>query len=224
MLFIGMGDSLMQFNDYSTYPQTGWFQVLDRFVNDPKEHTFLDFALNGRSTKSFIDEGQYQKALDAVKKDAVVFISFGHNDEKYLDPKRYCPAFSTYKENLKRFCLEVRKKGGIPILLSSIERVKYDEKGNLCYTHKDYVKAIKEVSEENKVDFIDLNKLSHDFYQSHSFEENKRYIMFFKKGSYPNYTEDKEDTTHLTMDGAMNICNLILPELKKLAYLQFVFK
>ena len=63
-----MGDSLMQFNDYSTYPQTGWVQVLDRFMNDPKKVRVCDYALNGRSTKSFIDEGQYQKALDDVEK------------------------------------------------------------------------------------------------------------------------------------------------------------
>jgi len=223
MDFVGMGDSLMQFNDYSTYPQSGWFQMLDRFMVDPKENHLYDFALNGRSTKSFIDEGQYKKALEKVSKGTYVLISFGHNDEKSQDPTRYCPPFTTYQENLKMFYNDITSKGGIPIFLSSIERVIYDENGKLSYTHKEYVKAMEEICKKLGAYYIDLNKLSHDFYAKNIFEENKKYIMYFPKGTYPNYDVDKIDTTHLSIHGAMNICHLVVPELRKIDGLKDIF-
>lgn len=223
MKIIAMGDSLMQFNDYSTFPQTGWVQVLDRFMNDPKKVRVCDYALNGRSTKSFIDEGQYQKALDDVEKGDVVLVSFGHNDEKHQDPSRYCPAFTTYQENLTRFYNEITAKGGIVIFLSSIERLKYED-GKLTYSHLDYPKAMEEVSKKLGAYYIDLNKLTHDFYSKYNFEDNKKYVMTFPSNTYENYPEGKEDTTHLTMLGAMNVCKLVVPYLSKIKELSLVFK
>ena len=63
---IGAGDSIMHFNKADTYPQTGWFQVIDRFLKEEKEVKVLDFAENGRSTKSFIDEGLFDKLIKEV--------------------------------------------------------------------------------------------------------------------------------------------------------------
>ncbi len=40
----------------------------------------VDVALNGRSSKSFIDEGAWKKALD--EKGDYYLIQFGHNDQK----------------------------------------------------------------------------------------------------------------------------------------------
>lgn len=224
MKILGMGDSLMQFNDYSTFPQTGWFQELNRYLKDPKKTKLYDFALNGRSTKSFIDEGQYQKALDATSKGDFVLISFGHNDEKYQDLTRYCPPFTTYQENLERFYKDIISKGATPVFLSSIERMKYDDKGVLIHSHGDYIKAMEEVCKKLGAIYIDLNKLSYDCYSKHSFDENRKFIMTLKEGEFENYPSGQEDTTHLTYIGAINICNLVVPKLKKIKKLGKVFK
>ena len=61
-----IGDSTMKFNNYYTYPQTGWGQVLNLFCKE--DILVFDYAENGRSTKSFIDEGRFKKVLDKMEK------------------------------------------------------------------------------------------------------------------------------------------------------------
>ena len=48
--------------------------------------------------------------------------------------------------------------------------------------------------------------------------------MTFPSNTYENYPEGKEDTTHLTMLGAMNVCKLVVPYLSKIKELSLVFK
>ena len=43
-------------------------------------------ALNGRSSKSFVDEGHWAKVTKLIKKGDYVLIQFGHNDEKADEP------------------------------------------------------------------------------------------------------------------------------------------
>ena len=78
-------------------------------------------AQNGRSSKSFIDEGRWDKVLALIKKGDYVFIQFGHNDEK---PKadRHTDPGTTFDANLRKFVNETREKGGIPVLFNSIVR------------------------------------------------------------------------------------------------------
>ena len=71
-------------------------------------------AANGRSSKSFISEGRWEKVISKVKKGDYVFIQFGHNDEK-ADSTRHTDPGSTFDENLRRYVNETRAKGGIPV-------------------------------------------------------------------------------------------------------------
>ena len=65
MKLICMGDSIMQYNTWKTYPQTGWVQMLDRFLLPGIQ--ILNFARNGRSTKSFINEGSLNPEPNAIQ-------------------------------------------------------------------------------------------------------------------------------------------------------------
>ena len=100
-------------------PERGWGQMLPGYLSE--EIRVDNHAVNGRSSKSFIDEGRWEKVISQVKKGDYVFIQFGHNDEK-SDPKRYTSPGGTFDENLKRFVNETRAKGGIPVLFNSIVR------------------------------------------------------------------------------------------------------
>ena len=93
-------------------PERGWGMVLPCFFSE--DVRIDNHALNGRSSKSFIDEGRWQEVLDKIKPGDYVFIQFGHNDEK---PKadRHTEPGSTFDANLRRFVLETRSKGGIPV-------------------------------------------------------------------------------------------------------------
>ena len=78
-------------------PERGWGQMLPGYLSE--EIRVDNHAVNGRSSKSFIDEGRWEKVISQVKKGDYVFIQFGHNDEK-SDPKRYTAPGSTFDENL----------------------------------------------------------------------------------------------------------------------------
>lgn len=217
MKIIGLGDSLMQFNSFQTYPQMGWIQQLPRFLKEPGKVPIYDFAVNGTSTKSFISKGYYKEALDSVEPGDIVFISFGHNDEKGYDKERYTQPYKEYQANLEKFYKEISAKGGVVIFLSSVARVQFNsDNKTLKKSHGEYPKAMKEIALQLGAHFIDLEAISRADYEKKGFEKDARYIMYFPKGVYSNYPEGKEDTTHLREEGAFNICLLLYPELKKI--------
>jgi pectinesterase len=113
-----IGDSTMANKTEDVVPETGWCQVLDQYINGPI--TIKNHARNGRSTKSFINEGLWETVLDSLQKGDFVFIQFGHNDQKDYDTLRYTRPFSTFSDNLRKFVNESREKGANPVLPSLI--------------------------------------------------------------------------------------------------------
>ena len=95
------GDSTVKYNRMDTYPQTGIGQVLGLYLK-PEVQVF-DMAENGRSTKSFMDEGRLAAIERELKPGDFFFIQFGHNDEKKEDPLRYTEAFGSFQENLRTY-------------------------------------------------------------------------------------------------------------------------
>lgn len=116
-----IGDSTMANKDTTGDKQErGWGMVLQQYF---KSGVVVDnHAVNGRSSKSFIDEGRWQKVLDKIKPGDYVIIQFGHNDEKpALD--RHTDPGTTFDANLSRFVLEARERGLYPscvMLLSAV--------------------------------------------------------------------------------------------------------
>ncbi len=100
-------------------PERGWGQMLPGYFSE--EIVVDNHAVNGRSSKSFIDEGRWDAVVEKIQPGDYVFIQFGHNDEK---PKadRHTDPGSTFDDNLRKFVNETRAKGGIPVLFNSIVR------------------------------------------------------------------------------------------------------
>ena len=95
------------------------------FANFFTEDVVVDnHARNGRSSKSFIDEGLWQNVLDKIKPGDYVFIQFGHNDEKN-DPHRHTDPGTTFDENLRRMstapglCSQATARISMPSVSSS---------------------------------------------------------------------------------------------------------
>ena len=84
--------------------------------------TCVDLALNGRSSKSFIDEGAWAKAL--AEKGDYYLIQFGHNDQK-PDAARHTDADGSFQEYLRRYVADVRRIGAVPVLVTSLSRRTY---------------------------------------------------------------------------------------------------
>ena len=210
-----IGDSTMaNKKDPDKNPEHGWAQVLQPFFKD--NFVVENKAVNGRSTKSFINEKRWDSIYKKLKKGDYVFIEFGHNDEKIEDSTRYTNPHTTYRYNLIRFVKESREKGAIPVLLTSIARRNFNEKGVLVPTHGDYPLETRLVAQEYKVPFIDLEYYTELLEQSYGPERSKELHLHFKAGENQYYNKDKADDTHLSLKGATAIAQIVINHIKKL--------
>ncbi len=193
-------------------PEKGWGQILPLYF---KEGVRIEnHAVNGRSTKSFLDEGRWEVVLNRIKAGDYVIIEFGHNDAKKDDPKRFADANTTYRWNLGKFIDETRQKGGIPILATPIVRRRFDEQGNFYDVHGDYPKVVREVANEKNVILIDLHKKSEELLKQFGEENSKKLFLHIKPGEYPSLPEGKKDDTHFSPTGAFRICDLAVEEIR----------
>ena len=115
-----IGDSTAaEKGNYRNYPERGWGMVFQGCFDD--QIIVDNHAVNGRSSKSFLDEGRWQKILDKMQPGDYVIIQFGHNDEKRF-PDRYTIPGGTFDAHLAKYVNETRQKGGIPVLMNSVVR------------------------------------------------------------------------------------------------------
>lgn len=207
-----MGDSTMKYNNFYTYPQVGWGQVLHLFVKN--EWLVIDYAENGRSTKSFIDEGRFAHILDNMESGDFVICAFGHNDEKKYDPTRYTEPYGDYQKNLLYFKTEVEKKGGTIVYATPITRHKFVD-GVCVNSHGEYPQAMLDFCKENNATCVDLNKLTIDLYNKVGEEESKKFHLIFPAGRYSNCPEGKDDHSHLVYAGAVMVAELFARAIAK---------
>lgn len=207
-------------------PERGWGQMLPGFFTE--DIRVDNHAVNGRSSKSFIDEGRWDRVIAQVQKGDYVFIQFGHNDEK-PDEARHTDPGTTFDANLRRFVRETREKGGIPVLFSSIVRRNfrvdstavlkddhpdeatghhYEEGDELIDTHGAYLDSPRRVAQEEGVAFIDMNRLTHELVQGMGPEESKKLYMWIPANLVPACPKGKEDNTHLNIYGARVVAGL----------------
>ena len=203
-----IGDSTMANKKAEVAPETGWCQVFQTFV----ESTVLikNRAVNGRSTKSFINEGRWKSVFDSLQAGDYVFIQFGHNDEKIQDSTRYTEPFTSYRRNLELFVRETREKGATPILFTSIVRRKF-ENGFLTDTHGNYPVVVRQVAVEMNVPMIDLQLLTAGAVTALGDEASKNiYLWTLPTDKFP---EGRKDDTHLKAEGATLVAKLAAQQL-----------
>lgn len=228
-------------SNYKTNPERGWGMVLQGFYD---ARILVDnHAVNGQSSKSFIDDGRWKKVIDKVKPGDYVFIQFGHNDEK-PNPKRHTDPGSTFDDNLRKFCRETMAKGGHPVLFNAVVRrnfmrkvdstvedeslrsVKYgDEEVNsdtLIDTHGAYLFPPMYIAKELGVPFVDANRVTHDIEQGMGIEGSRKLHMWLKPGEVESIPDGRKDNTHYNIYGARVVAEALakaiaqeVPALKK---------
>ena len=110
-----MGDSTMADKDIKggANPERGWGMMFPNFLDGGVD--VVNYAQNGRSTKSFIDLGLWDKVKAGIRPGDYVFIEFGHNDAKADDPARYAAPYGAYQENLRLFVRTAKDMGANPL-------------------------------------------------------------------------------------------------------------
>lgn len=228
-----IGDSTMANKDTTGGKQErGWGMMLQQYF---KSGVVVDnHAVNGRSSKSFIDEGRWDVVLSKMKPGDYVIIQFGHNDEKPAADRHTDPG-TTFDANLRRFVLESRARGGIPILCNAVVRRNFyrqvdssvddeslrnttyeDEKVNsdtLIDTHGAYLLSPRNVARELDVPFIDANRVTHDLEQGMGIEGSRRLHMWFRPGEHPSVPKGRKDNTHYNVYGATIVAGLLAEEI-----------
>lgn len=210
-----IGDSTMAPKDTIGNPERGWAMALPLYLDASKVQV-ENYARNGRSTKSFIDEGRWQSVLDNMKPGDYLFIQFGHNDEKSDKPSVYADPHGAYTDNLTRFVNGARSKGAFPVLMTSIVRRKFDESGVLTFTHGEYPDAVRTLAKKLQVPIIDMEKKSRKVIQALGPEESKSLFVWFEPDVYPRFPKGKKDDTHLNSKGAKTIAGLAIEGVKEL--------
>lgn len=228
-----IGDSTMANKSLDAGNQErGWGHVLGGYFTE--DVRVENHAVNGRSSKSFIDEGRWDAVVNKIRPGDYVFIQFGHNDEK-ADPKRHTDPGTTFDENLRKFVRETRAKGGIPVLFNSIVRRNFGanpqavaaddvrseqsddivEGDTLVDTHGKYLDSPRNVAREMGVTFIDLNKATKELVESMGVEGSKELFMWIPKGVSPACPKGRQDNTHLNVYGARKVAKLAVQAIEK---------
>jgi DNA sulfur modification protein DndE len=202
-----IGDSTMADKDTTGNPERGWGQALPLFFN-ASEVVIENHAKNGRSTKSFIDEGRWDAVVNKLQKGDYVFMQFGHNDEKQERPEVYADPRGAYRSNLARFVKETQAKGAYPVLMTPIVRRHFDENGILKNSHGEYPDAVRKLAETLNIPMIDMEVKTRNMIELLGAEESKKLFVWFDKGVYPKFPEGKKDDTHLNWDGAVAVAQL----------------
>ena len=226
-----IGDSTAANKDISGGKQErGWGMVLQSYFDD---NIVVDNrALNGRSSRSFINEGHWDKVLERLKPGDYVIIQFGHNDEK-PNPQRHTDPGSTFDYLLAKYVRETREHGGIPVLMNCVVRRNFfvnapenddDEKlrtqtfkdgvrmvegDTLIDTHGLYRVAPRDVANRMNVHFVDANQITHDLEQGMGTEASKKLHMWFLPGTEPSEPKGKQDNTHYSVYGAHTVARLL---------------
>jgi len=179
------GDSTAANKTPDVFPETGWGQVIGDFFNENVK--INNHAVNGRSSKSFVEEGRLEAILKEIKAGDYLFIQFGHNDEK--------------------------EQGAYPVLLTPVNRRLF-ENGRIINTHREYCKAMKELALELNVPLIDVCEKSRALFEELGEEKTKEIFLWVEPGQYPAYPEGKQDNTHFSRQGAIEIAKLIVDGIK----------
>ncbi|MFF9850545.1 rhamnogalacturonan acetylesterase [Streptomyces litmocidini] len=196
------GDSTAAQKYADAAPETGWGMALPFFLH--KGLTIANHAVNGRSTKSFLDEGRLDPILAALRPGDLLLIQFGHNDEKVADPARYTEPWTTYQDNLRVFVEGARSRGALPVLATPVERRRFSVDGTALRTHGAYPAAVREAARESDVPLLDIEALSLALWQRLGPEATKTYF---------NWTATEQDNTHFNPPGAIEVARLVTAEL-----------
>ncbi|GJF30702.1 hypothetical protein KNE206_34020 [Kitasatospora sp. NE20-6] len=206
------GDSTASVYPEDVAPRAGWGQALPVFATP--RLAVDDRALSGASSKSFADLGLLDGILADLRPGDRLLISFGHNDEKTSDPARGTDPATTYPQYLRRYLDGARRRGALPVLVTSVERRRFDADGNALASHGAYPQAVRDLAAAEGVPLVDLQALSLALWQRLGPEATKEYFLWEPAGS-AHYPDGVADNTHFQAHGAIEVARLVAGELHR---------
>lgn len=175
-LFI-VGDSTAN----SNAPLRGWGSEVGAFF-DPAKINVLNRAIGGRSSRTFITEGRWDKVLAEMKPGDFVIVQFGHNDGgNYMDPKakgrpslkgegedtaqalksdlKTMETIHSFGWYMRKYATDAKAKGATPILLSMVPHKDWKDGKILRNEQGTFVQWTKDAATTTGALFIDTNTI-----------------------------------------------------------------
>jgi len=160
-------DSTVQTYGAAQAPQQGWGQrIAEFFTADVK---FVNKAIGGRSSKSFIDEGRLDEIVGLLAPGDYLFAQWGINDRYRSDPTRFTDPASTFRQYLNQYIDAAHSKNAIPVLVTPTPRLDFSD-GEFHNDFVDYCAAIKQVGADTGTRVIDLQTKALAYYNSIGFD------------------------------------------------------
>ncbi|MDP3916547.1 MAG: rhamnogalacturonan acetylesterase [Bacteroidota bacterium] len=204
--------------DQENEPWASWGQMFPNFLKP--EIVVANYAESGETLLAFKREKRLQKILSQMKSGDYLLMEFAHNDQK--PGGNHLDAMTTYKDELKYYMAEARKKGVKPVLVTSTNRRRFDEHGKVINTLEEYPEAMRQLAKEENVPLIDLNAMSKAFYEALGPEISKKAFVHYPANSYPGQDKPLADDTHFNPYGAYELAKCVtegirisIPELAK---------
>jgi lysophospholipase L1-like esterase len=187
------GDSTAAPKVRNLAPETGWGMALPYFLAD--RITVANQARNGRSSKSFVDEGRLEVILGRLRPGDVLLVQFGHNDQKAYDAKRYTEPWTTYQSYLSLYVDGARSKGAIPVWATSAERRRFNAVSNAYTTLEEYPDGMRALAAAMDVPLVDVHTSTLGLWQKLGPDETAKYF--------------RPDNTHFTPRGAAAVAEIV---------------
>ena len=221
--FYIIGDSTVKNGDGTgKNNQMGWGSVITPYF-DTTKISVQNHAIGGRSSRTFITEGRWNRILEIIKKGDFVIMQFGHNDASPLDDtarargtirgigddsteiynpiRKIQEVVHSYGWYMRKYVRETKAKGAIPIICSLVPRNGWkDDKVNR--SSDSYALWARQIAEQEGAYFIDLNELVAIKYEAMGQAAVK---LFFPA-----------DNTHTNTDGAKLNAEIVANELKRI--------
>jgi lysophospholipase L1-like esterase len=197
-----LGDSTVC--DQSGEPFSSWGQMLPRFLKPGI--AVANHAESGETYRDSLAARRLDKVVSAMRAGDTVLMQFGHNDQKQIKTNKGGP-FTTYKSEIRTYVDTIRSHGGIPVIVSSMERRRFDEAGKVVPSLLEYADAARESAKELGVAFIDLNAVSKRFYEALGPEVSKLAFAEPEPG--------RTDNTHHNSYGAYELAQAVLTGLRQ---------
>ncbi len=197
-----LGDSTV--SDQSREPFASWGQMLPRFFKPGV--AVANYAQSGETYRDSIARRRLDKILSILQPGDMVMMQFGHNDQKQQKDGKGGP-FTTYQAEIRTHVAGIRERGGLPVIISPMERRRFDEQGKAFHTLSDYAEAARQVAAELKVAFIDLNAISVPFYQAMGAEQSKH--------AFAQISPTQTDNTHHNNYGSYQLARAVVGGIAK---------
>ncbi|GAA2408714.1 rhamnogalacturonan acetylesterase [Streptomyces glaucosporus] len=207
------GDSTAAPKTADAAPEAGWGMALHAFLG--RTWTVANHAVNGRSSKSFHDEGRLAPILEAIAPGDLLLVQFGHNDEKTDDPARGTDPHTTYRDYLRRYLDGARERGARPVLLTPVERRRFDTGGHAKPTHGEYPAAMRALAAAERVPLIDIQAASLAAWDRLGPDGTLELFLHLAPGEHPDHPAGKQDNTHFRPRGAIEVARMVARGLKK---------